>query len=535
MVRSLNRRRPAGDLPPLSRDLGRLLASVARQAVVNYRTGREATERPATLREWAYRFCPDAFSTPGFSDMHDYLCAKLDQADRQRGEHTNLLAPRGNAKSQWTEAYALKCAVTGSEPYIWIISHTKDQAQKHLDYIRYECEDNALIAAAYPEASGKGPRWMRNRIMLRNGVMVECYGIGQHIRGSKKGSTRPSLIICDDLQGDEIQTSGNRREKEARWFQDVVMKAGTPDTNIFNVGTALHREAIAVSLQTKPGWRSSKFQAIVQWPKRMDLWEEWAAIYGNRDKYGDDAMDVARRFYEKHRAEMELGAVVLWPEREPLYALMCERERDGRVSFEREKQNNPITPETCYFPDEWFNDRIWFNEWPNDPIARMQALDPSIGESEVGDYSAYTWGMLDRNGVIYVDANLMRRPIPSTVDFGLELWQSLQPISFVVETNQFQASLPAMFKKRANELQIPLPAIKSVPHSESKEIRIRRLEPFLSGYQIRFRKGSPGAAMLVEQLRQFPNGLHDDGPDCLEMLIWAFINLKVPALSHRKP
>ena len=526
-------RRVRNESPPLNRDMGRLLASVARQAISNWIGGRQAAERPSTLRDWALRFCPDAFSTPGVSAMHDYLCAKLDQADRRRGQRINVLAPRGHAKSQWTETYALKCAVTGSEPYIWIISDTREQAQKHLDFVRYEIEDNSLIAGAYPEAGGKGSRWARSRIVLRNGVMVECYGMGQKIRGSKKVSTRPSLIICDDLQNDNVQTSGNRREKEQRWFEDVVMKAGTPDTNIVNVGTSLHREAVAVRLNTRPGWSSARFRAITQWPERMDLWEQWAAIYCNRDEYGDDAPDRAREWFEANRNEMERGAEVLWPARESLYQLMCEREQSGRVSFEREKQNNPITPEICYFPDDWFGDRIWFRDWPENPVATMMALDPSIGDSDAGDYSAYVWGMLDRNGVLYVDANLARRPIPETVDFGIDVWQAFHPVSFMIESNQFQAALPNMFERRCVERGVNMGRVKKVPHSESKEVRVRRLEPFLSGNQLRFRKGSPGAAMLVEQLRQFPTGLHDDGPDALEMLVWGFIELKTPALSHR--
>jgi hypothetical protein len=41
----------------------------------------------------------------------------------------------------------------------------------------------------------------------------------------------------------------------------------------------------------------------------------------------------------------------------------------------------------------------------------------------------------------------------------------------------------------------------------------------LSQRRIRFKGGSPGARRLVEQLRDFPNGDHDDGPDALEMAI----------------
>ena len=53
----------------------------------------------------------------------------------------------------------------------------------------------------------------------------------------------------------------------------------------------------------------------------------------------------------------------------------------------------------------------------------------------------------------------------------------------------------------------------------NKQVRIRRLTPWLSRRDIRFKANSPGARLLVEQLRDFPHADHDDGPDALEMAL----------------
>ena len=53
----------------------------------------------------------------------------------------------------------------------------------------------------------------------------------------------------------------------------------------------------------------------------------------------------------------------------------------------------------------------------------------------------------------------------------------------------------------------------------NKQVRIRRLTPFLAQKVFRFKSGSPGARLLVEQLRDFPCGDHNDGPDALEMAV----------------
>jgi predicted phage terminase large subunit-like protein len=52
-----------------------------------------------------------------------------------------------------------------------------------------------------------------------------------------------------------------------------------------------------------------------------------------------------------------------------------------------------------------------------------------------------------------------------------------------------------------------------------KPVRIRRLTPLLARGRLRFKADSPGARLLVRQLRDFPNADHDDGPDALEMAV----------------
>ena len=51
----------------------------------------------------------------------------------------------------------------------------------------------------------------------------------------------------------------------------------------------------------------------------------------------------------------------------------------------------------------------------------------------------------------------------------------------------------------------------------AKEVRIRRLTATLAKRRLRFKARSPGTARLVQQLKDFPVGDHDDGPDALEM------------------
>jgi len=57
------------------------------------------------------------------------------------------------------------------------------------------------------------------------------------------------------------------------------MKAGTARTNVLNLATALHRDALGLELHRTPGWTSRVFKAIVRWPADMLLWQQWETIY----------------------------------------------------------------------------------------------------------------------------------------------------------------------------------------------------------------------------------------------------------------
>jgi predicted phage terminase large subunit-like protein len=494
--------------------------------------------------DWGRKYLPHYFQSPP-SEMHSWLAARLQQLHGRRGTKLNILAPRGAAKSTLVSlVLAIKSALEKSEPYIWIVSDTTQQSFAHLDNIKTELLENPRLAADYP-AAALGPIWRRNLIVLRNGVAIEAVGTGQRTRGRRRRENRPTLIICDDLQNDGHIISALQRERSHDWFHGMLMKAGTTRTNVINVATALHRDAIAMELHRTPGWTSRLFQAIVQWPENMSLWHKWESIYtgdcpdsclsnngtvplstanqpsnSNPQSPIPNPSSAARQFYEQHRTEMDAGAVVLWPEVEDLYALMCMRVESGRTAFEREKQNSPINPDMCEWPESYFDESIWFETWPAQLVVRTMALDPSKGvESRRGDYSAMVVLGMDRQGMMYVEADLARRPTPEIVAEGVEWFRRFRPDAFCVEANQFQDLLAGEFElefRRQGVLSArPVPIDNHVP----KPVRIRRLGPHLSTRRLRFKSDSPGTKLLVEQLQQFPVGSHDDGPDALEMAL----------------
>ncbi len=475
-------------------------------------------EPPDSTLAWGRQILASHFAQPP-SLMHEWLGAQLDTLDVARGSKINLIGPRGSAKSTIaTLCYVLRAAVENWERYIWIVSDTKEQAQTHLENVKTELLDNGPLAEYYPNAVGQGRHWRATSIELANGVVIESFGTGQRIRGRRRRADRPSLIVCDDLQNDSHMSSASQREASRQWFHGTLLNAGTHQTNLINLATALHREALALELHRTAGWMSRNFPAIVSWPTNTELWNEWESLYC--DAENPNAREAARRFYNERHDDMNAGALVLWPAVENLYTLMQLRVEIGQTAFEREKQGSPVNPDLCEWPEAYFGDHIWFDNWPAELTIRTIALDPSKGgDARRGDYSAYAMLGIDRGGIIYIEADLARRPTPQLVADGVALCTRFRPTAFGVEANQFQELLCGEFAGEFARQGISHIEPAAIHNLANKLVRIRRLGPYLSQRRLRFLASSPSTRLLVDQLRDFPTAAHDDGPDALEMAL----------------
>lgn len=213
-----------------------------------------------------------------------------------------------------------------------------------------------------------------------------------------------------------------------------------------------------------------------------------------------------------------MSAEVLWPEREDLYALMLLRASIGAAAFASEKLNDPLNPDLCEWPEEYLNwPGLYFDEWPEVLAIRTLALDPSKGrDAKHGDYSAWVRYGRAANGVEYVEGDLARRHTEAIIQAGVEHVRVFRPDALAVEVNTFQELLlaPMQAAFRAAGLTV---AITPIENTAPKQVRIRRHGPYLAQRLVRFKSRSPGTALLVQQLRDFPQGDHDDGVDSWEM------------------
>jgi predicted phage terminase large subunit-like protein len=339
--------------------------------------------------------------------------------------------------------------------------------------------------------------------------MVLALGSKQRLRGRGHGAYRPDLIIIDDYENDKNTQSSEQRQQLMELLDEAVAYAGDYYTDVIFIGTILHQESVLAQKLNNPLWDAKKFQSVLQWSARQDLWDEWEIII--QDRTNKERLADARRFYEAHEEEMLAGTLVVWPEKEDYYALMIELIRGGPAAFSKEKQNEPVNDEDCPFDVN----RFGYYSDITEPYTCYGFVDPSMGDKETSDYSAILIvGVGQETGTRYVlEADIKRRKPDQIIADVLDYYQQYSFSAFEAENNGFQKFwLSKLVSALHAKGYWPLP--EGVNHTGNKVARIKSLQPSLNDQSIRFKR--TGQELLIEQLRYFPLASHDDGPDALE-------------------
>lgn len=444
--------------------------------------------------------------------------AETKTISRLPGSRRVVAAPRGHAKStNLTFKGSMHAVLYQYKHYVIIISDSSDQAEGFLENIRVEFEENTAIREDFGDLTGKV--WRSNVLVTSSNIKMEAIGSGKKIRGRKHRNWRPDLLILDDVENDENVRTTEQRAKLDNWFKKAVSKAGDDYTDIVYIGTLLHYDSLLANTLKNPAYRAIKYQAVLSFSAAEDLWQHWTEIF--TDLSNDERERDALAFFHEHQAAMLEGTKVLWEEKLSYYDLMVMRVSEGESAFNSEMQNEPINPDDCIFNEEWFD---YYNEAEvnfRDPVFQFFGfVDPSLGKSKKSDFSAIITLVKHKStGYMYVlDADIERRHPDRIITDVLEKEKWLRASyghgykKLGAEVNQFQWFLKEELAKASARAGLYLP-IEEVQQTSDKVMRVQTLQPDIKNKYIKF---NPRHKRLLEQLKQFPMGAHDDGPDALE-------------------
>ncbi|SMD02493.1 phage terminase large subunit [Rhizobium sp. RU36D] len=423
-----------------------------------------------------------------------------------KGVKDLFIAPRGSSKSTHLSlGFALYCIVRGLKRYVLEVCDVYAQAALLIEAIKAELTTNPRLAYDFPDVCGQGRVWREGEMVTRTNIRIEGLGAGQKVRGRRHGPYRPDLMFFDDLENDEAVRSPEQRKKLENWINRAALKVGPPDGSmeVIWVGTVLHHDAVLVRAAKSPVWQVTEFQAIVKWPDRMDLWEAFEEVFNNEGE------DQARAFYDRNKADMDAGAVVNWPSVQPLVWLMLERAA-SHDAFQTEYQNKPISEGNPF-------GKLIYWSVSNPGLIYFGAVDPSLGKAAKGrDPSAILIGGFDRltGKMDLVEASIRKRLPDIIVSDVIAMQRRYGCMLWFVEAVQFQEFLRTTLMSTAAIQGVGISAVPITPHAD-KDLRIERLQPPVTAGLIRF---NALHTTLIDQLQQWPDADHDDGPDCLDML-----------------
>ncbi|MGG7074551.1 phage terminase large subunit [Campylobacter sp. 9BO] len=468
---------------------------------------------------FARTYFPHYFTIGGSCALHDELAkifekigsksSKIGQSEmsekqaQQKGEKYAIAAPRGHAKTTYTsKLFPLWCICFNKKRFIVEISDAVELVEANLEAIKVELESNANLKADFPHVCQISKNWKVGEFITSNGVKLKAFGSGKRLRGVSYGAFRPDLAVLDDLENDTNVRSKDQRDKLEAWLDEAVLNLGSIDgsLDVLYIGTILHSDSVLARKLKLKFWNAKKFQSIINFPHRMDLWEDWSNLYRNVSR------EASEKFYLKNRVKMDEGSQVLWQEALPILSLMQKR-AENLKSFNKEQQNNPRS-ETQIFSKE---NMSFYNELPKIDYHVMY-VDPA-GEKKKSDYTAITvLGVCKSEAKIYVCESIVEvMKTKKAIKEIIRLNALYRCRACAIESNGGQEFFRKWIREKAFEMGVKLP-LKGVNNTASKSTRIEELEVPIDDGEIVLHSSF---TLLIDQLCEFPEGKHDDAPDSL--------------------
>jgi hypothetical protein len=329
--------------------------------------------------------------------------------------------------------------------------------------------------------------------------------------GGRGTGEHPDFFVWDDPHNVNDYESQVEREAAIQWRSATMSLRGvTRDVREVGIMQRLHRDDLS-------GWMK--------------------ATFGNEldhiclpMRYEPKAMPRATSigWTDPRAREGEL----LWPEAMNDAAITDAENQLGNNAEGQFQQRPPTNSDQAMFKGSYFDDNvIWFDEWPEnkDCTIKMVACDPrgsakrqTETRGAVSDFCARVRIALHTSGTLYVDATLDKTDITEAAgkifSDAVEFFQGFPVCGIACEENFAQVLVVCALDEKIRRAGGAGIGIYPIHHAVNKYLRINNtLNYQLANFRMRFKRGSKGAALLVEQLRELPNGRFDDGPDALEM------------------
>lgn len=426
-----------------------------------------------------------------------------------------IAAPRGHAKSTAiTLGYGLATLLFRQRKFMLLVSDTESQASLFLGTFKQELQENeTLIDLFRIKRDEKGlVKFVKDS---ETDIIVECEdghrfriiakGAEQKLRGLIWNGSRPDIIMCDDMENDELVLNKERRDKMRRWFKGALLPCRSDNGIVRMVGTILHNDSLLERLMPNPSEKTTVRVGLKTFSTRKSMWK---AI--------------------KYRAHNEDFSSLLWPSKKSAaeFRLLYEEAvKDGTTDiYSQEYLNVPLDESVTYFKRADFLATTEEDKKKN--VNFYLTADLAISESDRADYSVFVICSVDENKTIYiVDVIRARMDGKEIVDTLLSLQRAYDFHAVGIEDMQISKAIGPFLREEMVKTNTYMTLFPLKHNGKDKIARSRSIQARMRAHGVRFDKEAEWYPDFENECLTFPRGKHDDQVDA-----FAYVGIMLDAL-----
>jgi len=298
-------------------------------------------------------YFPSSTGLSPFSSDHLKVIENIHQAVLYGGLTANFVY-RGFAKTTISENMAIWAAICGHRLFTAILGVNLTASSDNIDSIKRELAENDLLYADFPEVChavrhlenkpqrcasqtyrGKSTHivWRADKIVfpsipgspgsgaiLTAKPFMKARGLKHKMADGR--NIRPSFIIIDDPQDDEIASNRAQVDKALKTMKKSILQSGGHDKPLAAVvnATRICRGDLTERLIDDPAWQTACIPMVKSWADKDAHENDWLKTYRdlrytyNPDIDGDKRQAALRatEYYRQNRERMDSGCVVSW-------------------------------------------------------------------------------------------------------------------------------------------------------------------------------------------------------------------------------
>ena len=389
-----------------------------------------------------------------------------------------------------------------------MVSDTEAQASMFLGQITQELQENKDIIELFgiktnEEGIVKFEKDSQTDIIVSftdgTKFRIMAKGSEQKLRGMLWNGARPDLIVCDDLENDEVVMNKERREKFKRWVYGALLPCRSQHGIVRIVGTILHMDSFLEGLMPRENDKLTVHEPLKTYTTRKT--SQWKVVK-----------------YKAHSPDFQY---ILWPERRTAEEFRLIRQdyidRGLADVYSQEYLNYPIDDSNTYFKKGDFSGMSERDR--EKKLNYYIAGDFAISQKETADYTVLVVGGMDEEGILHIK-NVIRERMD-----GLEIVQTLlalhrayNPIAFGIEDTQITKAVGPFLNRAMMESNTYINLLPLKPHGNDKLTRARSIQARMRAGAVKFDKGADWYQTLEDEMMRFPRDKHDDQVDSMAYL-----------------